>query len=127
VFITTELGGGGSASARSIGIARRGVRNVLRHAGILPGEPDRAPTRWLDTPSDGCFRFAEEDGLFEPCIDLGETVREGDVIARIHPVGRTGLAPAECRAATDGILATRHFPGLIKAGDCLAVVATVSG
>jgi N2-acetyl-L-2,4-diaminobutanoate deacetylase len=52
-------------------------------------------------------------------------VRTGDVIARIHPVGRTGQAPAEYRAALDGVLAARHFPGLIKAGDCLAVVATV--
>ena len=42
------------------------------------------------------------------------------------PVGRTGHAPAECRAALDGLLATRHFPGLVKAGDCVAVVATVT-
>ena len=25
----------------------------------------------------------------------------------------------------DGILAARHFPGLVKAGDCIAVVGTV--
>jgi N2-acetyl-L-2,4-diaminobutanoate deacetylase len=47
------------------------------------------------------------------------------VIARIHPIGRTGQAPAVYRAALDGILAARHFPGLVKTGDCLAVVATV--
>jgi len=47
------------------------------------------------------------------------------VIARIHAIGRTGLAPAEHRAGLDGLLAARHFPGLVQAGDCLAVVATV--
>ena len=31
----------------------------------------------------------------------------------------------EYRAALDGVLAARHFPGLVKTGDCLAVIATV--
>jgi N-alpha-acetyl-L-2,4-diaminobutyrate deacetylase len=35
VFVTTELGGGGTATAKSIAIARKGLRNVLIHAGIL--------------------------------------------------------------------------------------------
>jgi N2-acetyl-L-2,4-diaminobutanoate deacetylase len=125
VFVTTELGGGGTATARSAGIAKRGVANLLRHAGILAGEPETTPTRWLDMPSSDCFGFSLEDGLVEFLKDLGDPVAKGEVIARIHPVGRTGLAPAEHRAALDGLLAARHFPGLVKAGDCLAVVATV--
>jgi N-alpha-acetyl-L-2,4-diaminobutyrate deacetylase len=125
VFVTTELSGGGTSSARTVGIAKRGAMNVLRHASIVAGAPERHKTRWLDMPSGDCFRFAEDDGLVETCIDLGDPVRAGDVIARIYPVGRTGQAPAEYRAAIDGVLAARHFPGLIKTGDCLAVVATV--
>jgi N-alpha-acetyl-L-2,4-diaminobutyrate deacetylase len=125
VFVTTELSGGGTSSAKTVGIAKRGVMNVLRHAGIVAGAPALGPTCWLDMPSSECFRFAEDDGLVEFCVDLGDGVRVGDVIARIHPVGRTGQAPAEYRAALDGVLAARHFPGLIKTGDCLAVVATV--
>lgn len=123
VFVTTELGGGGTATARTVAVAARGVRNVLRHAGILAGAPEAAPTRWLDMPSADCFSFGEEDGMIEPCLDLGAAVRAGDVVARVHPVGRTGLAPVEHRARLDGLLAARHFPGLVKAGDCLAVVA----
>lgn len=123
IFITTELGGGGTARAATIRIAKRGVRNVLRHTGILSGPAEPAPTRWLSMPSDECFRFAEEDGLLEPCCDLGEVVRKGGVLARVYPVGRTGPAPYEYRAAMDGILAARHWPGLVKAGDCIAVIA----
>ena len=74
-------------------------------------------------PSGDCFGFAEDDGLIEPLVDLGAAVRAGEPVARIHPVGRTGLAPAEIRAGLDGILTARHFPGLVKAGDCAAVVA----
>lgn len=127
IFVTTELGGGGTGRAETIAIAKRGVRNVLRHAGILAdGQAvEKAPGRWLDMPSADCFRFAEDSGLIEACVDLGQPVRAGDLLARIHSIGRTGLAPAEYRAALDGILAARHFPGLVKAGDCIAVVGTV--
>jgi N-alpha-acetyl-L-2,4-diaminobutyrate deacetylase len=122
-FVTTELGGGGTARAGTVAIARRGVRNLLVHAGILNAAPDPAPTRWLDMPSGDCFAFAEDDGLVEPLVDLGAAVRAGDVVARVHPATRTGLAPAEIRAGIDGLLVARHFPGLVKCGDCAAVVA----
>ena len=39
VFVSTELGGGGSASPRTIEIAKRGVHNLLVSAGILKQEP----------------------------------------------------------------------------------------
>ena len=37
VFITTELGGKGTATAETVRIAKRGIRNFLIHAGILEG------------------------------------------------------------------------------------------
>ena len=123
LFITTELGGGGTSRAETVRIARRGVANVLRHAGILSGAPDRQPTTWLDMPSGDCFSFAEHDGMIETMIDLGETVKKGAVVARIHDVSRTGAAPQEIHAKMDGLLAARHFRGLVKAGDCAAVLA----
>ncbi|ANL75842.1 ectoine utilization protein EutE (plasmid) [Rhizobium phaseoli] len=126
IFITTELGGGGTATARSAAIAKRGVMNVLRHAGIVAGAVDSGQTTWLDMPDGRCFSFAEDGGLIEPAIDLGDVVKEGAVIARIHPTGRTGRAPREIRAAMDGILCARHFPGLVKSGDCVAVMAIVT-
>ncbi|ACE94451.1 MULTISPECIES: N(2)-acetyl-L-2,4-diaminobutanoate deacetylase DoeB [Rhizobium] len=126
IFITTELGGGGTATARSAAIAKRGVMNVLRHAGIVAGAVDSRQTIWLDMPDGRCFSFAEDGGLIEPAIDLGDVVTEGAVIARIHPTGRTGEAPREIRAAMDGILCARHFPGLVKSGDCVAVMAIVT-
>jgi N-alpha-acetyl-L-2,4-diaminobutyrate deacetylase len=121
-FVTTELGGGGTARAETVAIARRGVLNLLRHAGMLAGRPEPAATRWLDMPSADCFVFAEDDGLIEPAVDLGAPVAGGDLLARIHPATRTGLAPAELRSRLSGLLVARHFPGLVKAGDCVAVL-----
>ena len=123
VFITTELGGGGTATAKSAGIAKVGVANVLKAAGILKGAVEATETTWLDMPDGNCFSFAEDGGLIEPLYDLGDTVKSGDVVARIYPVGRTGVAPLEVKAKMDGILVARHFPGLVKSGDCVSVLA----
>ena len=123
VFVSTELGGGGSASATSVKIAKRGIANVLMHAGILSGEPERGPSVNLDTMSSECFITSEHCGLIEMCNDLGAEVKEGDLIAVIHDAGRTGSAPVEYRSKVDGIFMGRHFPCLIKSGDFLAVIA----
>lgn len=126
VFVTTELGGAGTASAKSIEIARKGIVNLLRHAGILKGGLNVQPTRWLDMPSNDCFTFALDDGLIAFARDLGDPVQIGEIIAQVYPIGKTGIAPIKYRAAMDGVLAARHVPGLIKAGDCLSVIAAIT-
>lgn len=123
VFVSTELGGGGSSSSRSNAIAKRGIRNILIHSGILRGEMEKAASIRLDMPSGDCFAFSEHEGLFEICADLGAQVTKGSVIAKVWPVERTGAAPALYHAKMDGIVTARHFPGLIKMGDCIAVLS----
>jgi N-alpha-acetyl-L-2,4-diaminobutyrate deacetylase len=123
IFITTELGGAGTSSARTNAIAKRGVRNLLRHADILSGEAEGEPSVMLDMPSSDCFVFSETEGLVEFMVDLGDKVRAGDVLARVHPANRTGIAPITYKAKLDGLFAARHVPGLIGIGDCLGVVA----
>ncbi|TNJ39944.1 N(2)-acetyl-L-2,4-diaminobutanoate deacetylase DoeB [Phaeobacter sp. B1627] len=127
VLVTTELGGGGSASARSNAIAKKGLRNVLIHFGILQGDMQIDPTVSLGMPDGDCFVFSEGDGLFEVMRDLGDPVQAGEVVARIWPRDRTGQAPVDYRARRSGILISRHFPGLIKVGDCVAVIGAVEG
>lgn len=122
VFVTTELGGGGTASARTAGIAKRGLRNLLIAAGVLRGQVTAQPTQWLDMPDGDCFTFAEDGGLIEFLVDLGDAVAKGQPVARIFPVTRTGVAPVTVSAGRDGLLLARHFPGLVKPGDCVAVI-----
>lgn len=125
VFVSTEMGGGGSASALSARISRRGAENVLKHAGILHGEIERQDSVTIDTTGPHCFHLAETSGMLEMAVDLGERVECGDILARIWSSERTGAAPQVVTARMPGILAARHFPGLIKTGDCLAVLASV--
>jgi N-alpha-acetyl-L-2,4-diaminobutyrate deacetylase len=128
IFLSTEVGGGGSATARSVAITKRGVRNVLKHAGILEGTPDTPlQSVTLDMPDGRCYVGSESSGLLEMCVDLEQEVREGDVVARVHNLERTGVAPLEYRSQIDGLLAGRHFPGLIQTGDTVAVIGVPQG
>lgn len=122
-FVTTELGGGGTATPETVAIARKGVRNLLIHAGILDGDLQIGPTRHLSQPDDACFHFADEGGMIEFHAALGDPLRRGDPIARIWDVRHTGRTPRIVRAQRDGLLTARHHPGLVQQGDCLAVLA----
>ncbi|MBR8149218.1 N(2)-acetyl-L-2,4-diaminobutanoate deacetylase DoeB [Burkholderia vietnamiensis] len=133
VFVSTELGGGGTSTAASVAIAERGVRGFLEHAGVLAKRDDAsaavraAPrtTTLLDMPDGSCFTTSEHRGLLEMCRDLGSEVEAGDVLARAHDIDRTGVAPVKYVARRRGLLAARHFPGLVQAGDTIAVVADI--
>jgi N-alpha-acetyl-L-2,4-diaminobutyrate deacetylase len=130
LFLSTELGGGGTATPETVAIAERGAVNLLVHLGLLAdaaphlSTPPRAGrTRVMTTDDPGAFCVSDHDGIVEFLAPLAGDVAEGDLIARVHNVARPAQPPHEYRAACDGVLVARHFPGLIGTGDCLAVVA----
>ena len=123
-FLFTELGGGGTATAATVAIAERGIRNLLRHFGLIEGSAEPAATRLMHSPDASWFVIADDRGILEILVDLGGEVAAGQPIGQIHDVERPRQAPAVCHAAQSGVLIGRHAPGLIKPGDCLAVIAT---
>lgn len=123
-FVTTELGGRGTATPETTAIARRGLRNLLIHTGILQGRQETAATRHLAQDDAACFHFAPRAGMLDFAVSIGETVAQGDLLARIWPTDRTGAEPEHVHASTPGLVMVRHHPGLIRHGDCLAVLAT---
>ncbi len=128
VFVSTELGGGGTTSTLTIKAAKRGVHNFLVHAGILqddPISPGHASVH-LDMQQDNTYIFSRHNGLLEPCVDLGVPIQKGNLIARVYSYERNGMAPVEYHAESDGIIMGRHFPSLIKIGDCLNVIARIN-
>lgn len=127
VFVTTELGGAGTTTPYTVEIAKRGVDNFLKHAGILEGDITPCPETplRLDMPDGSSFLFSQHNGLLEPVVTLGDTVKEGDLMARIHITERMAGKPFEYFAPRDGLVLSKHVPSQVKMGDCLNVIAEI--
>jgi N-alpha-acetyl-L-2,4-diaminobutyrate deacetylase len=124
IFLFTELGGGSGASAATVQIADRGVRNLLHHFGLIEGEIEPEATRLMHSPDASWFLVADDRGILEPLVDLGAEVAAGQPIAQIHDPEKPAKAAIVYRAAHSGLFIGRHAPGLVRPGDCLAVLAT---
>jgi len=124
VFVSAELGGAGTTTPTTVGIADRGCRRLLAHLGITrPTAENTPPTRFMDTSGPGCYTISNHGGLFEMLAELGATVKAGDPLAQIHSMERPEEAPIVYRAARDGMLIGRHHPAVIQQGDFMALVA----
>jgi N-alpha-acetyl-L-2,4-diaminobutyrate deacetylase len=127
IFVTTELGGGGTSSPTTVEIAKRGVNNFLIHTGIMEGKlnPSPTPTVSLNMPDERSFACCEHRGLVEPLVALGDKVNEGDLLAKIHDIDRTATTPHEYYAKRDGMVIIKHAPSIINIGDNLNVIAEI--
>ena len=123
IFISTELGGLGSASAERVRIAHDGTMNMLRHFGILDGDVEKRPTRFMDTPEGQSSVVSYHEGMVDFFVNLGEEIKEGDPLARIWNYQNPEEDPVLYTAPQSGILYARHGPGIIKRGDSIAYVA----
>jgi N-alpha-acetyl-L-2,4-diaminobutyrate deacetylase len=67
--------------------------------------------------------FSESEGVLELVVEMGDSVKAGDLVGRVHDIKRTGTMPTDYYSQIDGIVTGRHFPGKIAMGDFLAVIA----
>jgi N-alpha-acetyl-L-2,4-diaminobutyrate deacetylase len=122
-FLSTEIGGGGTTRPVSTKITLDGVRNVLQHWRALAGEPTPSPSTVLDIPEDGAYLISQDEGLLDWLVELGDPVTAGQPVARIYDTVKLGTTPIDVLATIDGLIAMRHFPGLVKMGDAIAMQA----
>jgi N-alpha-acetyl-L-2,4-diaminobutyrate deacetylase len=122
-FIAIELGSSRAVTPRSIAVTMRGVRNMLVHCGVSRGEivPGEAPTQILGVPPAG-FVAAEDHGMFEPFVDIGDMVSPGDAVGQLHSIHRPDRAPVVHRIKDGGRVLIRRMTGTTTHGDTLAVV-----
>lgn len=124
----TELGGWGRVNLEGVRIGERGIRNVLKHLGLIEGAPETlqrdggAGTRHMMVRGDDCYVFAPATGLFEPQDLAGEKVEEGGLAGFLHFVEDVDRAPIEVRYRRSGVLWMASGPGRLHRGDVAAVV-----
>ena len=128
VALGGEFGGGGSVTTSGVRIVEQGLKNLLAHAGII--EASRAvglfsgPSRLMEIKSRDYYVYASEAGLFEPAVELGDSVRQGQLCGKVYFVDNPGRAPEACYFDGDGmVICKRHF-GRVERGDCVVHLAT---
>ena len=68
--------------------------------------------------------LVKQRGLVEHCVDLGDKVKEGQLVAKVHNIERTGNRSLlsillELMVSTQVVI----FPGHVINGDFLGIVA----
>jgi predicted deacylase len=124
--ITVEMGGSATVSMDSLKIAENGVQRVMASCGLLTS-PESTPadiTRTLTVSSAACFVYAEEEGLFEPRVDLGDEVQAGQVAGMIHTPEMPWKPATEVRFKESGLLICKRVPARVERGDCLFHLGT---
>lgn len=129
VFISTELGGGAFVTPHTLRIGELGVRNVLRHFDVLEGDPvapetlGLPPSRTMEVPETGGYVMALHNGLYEPLVEVGDAVSEGETLGRIHDLEHIDREAVDAVAPRDGRLITRAGRGHVRRGDTIGVIA----
>jgi predicted deacylase len=127
--ITTEMGGSENVTAQIHQITQSGLRNVLKHLGILEGKSQSRsdlglpPTRWIQALSWEDYRFAPESGVYENIVPLGDSVKTGQAVGAIHYLERPDREPTPVMTLSDGILIATRAPSIVSQGDCVACIA----
>lgn len=124
VTLGTEMGSKAQYGVETLEITYRGLQRVLRRAGHVDDAPPPPSEQVMVVAADDIrdYVMAPVSGIYEPLIELGDPVREGQVIASIHSPERAFDPPAEVVAATSGMLFARRSIPLTQQGECLATI-----
>ncbi len=131
IVVSTELGGGGHVTAEIHHLAQEGLKNVLRHFKVLPGEAmtrstlGLPPSIILRATHEDNYLMAAESGYFEVLVRLGQRVETGEPVGLIYFLERPDRSPETIVARTNGIVCAIRAIAPTQMGDCVTVVADV--
>ncbi len=111
--LTLEAGGVARRERRYIDAHKYALRNALRHMGILGGDP----IMWDGNPillDHGILMKTTKGGLYQPAVEIGQWIEEGDVFARV--LSYSGEVIEEVRAPEAGTVLDVIVARAIKAG-----------
>ena len=121
--IDVESGEMGLIEDRRIEPIVDGVLSVMRHLGMMPGEP--APTANPLFVSERAYATSEHDGVREPepLVRAGQYVREGAALGVVRDFH--GNLLTEVRAPADGLMLILLGTPPVNRGETIAVIARI--
>jgi predicted deacylase len=121
-FLYTEARGAARIHPDDLTMMKRGIRNLLRHLGIVEGAYEAVPLvhhLFGDSNIDESV-VAPADGFFVPSVRILDRVGEGEVAGRLLAI--SGELTEAFRAPRAGIVGLVRDCPLVRAGDPLLLV-----
>jgi predicted deacylase len=129
ITIGGEFGAGETVDRAGVQHAYEGVRNVMRHYGLLEGDvkkirPDGTqPPKLVRADQLHAYVPCPRDGVWEPIVELGDAVSAGELIGRLHNFSDHSTPSVEIRSPRDGRIVMMHLSARPQKGQTLYVVA----
>ncbi len=123
VYVSTELGGGGKIRPWIRDFAFSGMLRCLKRMRALRKDYDVAPpereVRLMAMQQDANYVYAPADGMFEPSVNLGDDVEDGQIAGYLWSLKEPWNAPRELRFRRGGVVFCKRHPALCEIGDTL--------
>jgi predicted deacylase len=126
-MVATELGGGGTLTPAALQVGIEGIRNVMIHLGMLPGEVAPHPVPPAVEAFDNAAVYAPTAGVFEAHFQPGQHVSAGTPAGRLYPLPDLERPPIDLVFPDGGIVIARVHRGLVERGEKLAFVGRDAG
>ncbi len=127
IAITVEAAGAGTVTPAALNFLRDGLQRYLSVIGVLEARsdlPEPPPFRLLEIKDPQYYAYADCEGLFEPSVELGESVNPGDRAGWIHDPFHPMNQPVEVLFERSGIVVCKRQPAPVQHGDCLLHLAS---
>jgi predicted deacylase len=129
ITIGGEFGAGETVDRAGVRHAYEGVRNVLRHYGLLEGDVTKIrpegspPPKLVRADQLQAYVPCPRDGVWEPVVEPGDDVSAGQLIGRLHDFTDHSAPPVEIRSQRKGSIVMMHLSARPQKGQTLYVVA----
>jgi predicted deacylase len=118
--ITVESGGGMVCTEADIAVHYATSINIMRHLGMLPGQPEYAAKYRLIK---GSQTFASKGGFFHPVTAPGRDIQTGDLLATISDMH--GKTIEELCAPIAGVVVDLRQVPIVLPGDVVYILGEV--
>ena len=132
ITVGCELGWGGAVSATGVRYGCHGVRAAAIHHGQLRGRispiahhADGSQIR-AEMIERACFTVAPFAGHYEPLLECGARVTQGESVALLHDFERIDLDPWPVRAGVDGVVIAQAWGAPVLQGQHVLVTGRIT-
>jgi N-alpha-acetyl-L-2,4-diaminobutyrate deacetylase len=128
ITVGTELGWGRAVNVDGVRYARQGVLAAAIRHGQLRGDIQpiafqrEGTQRKVAMVKRDCFVVAPFAGHYEPLLECGSAVRQGDTVGRVHDFEHIDAEPWAAKAGVNGIVVAQAWAAPIRPGQHIVVV-----